>query len=191
MYSVMGGATHPGKITAPPVEASIGGINSISRTPNSDKVQINYSRVLPESVEGSINDKSIQDLLRFAAQNNINNSGARLGAVEALISGPDGQPTRQALTSALRYDTNPGVRLKALEGLREHVKDDVRVRNAVLEALLTDVNLGVRGQALHALEPVSADSSVRMALQQLAKEDPSDYIRTESQRELSSMPNLD
>jgi len=38
---------------------------------------------------------------------------------------------------------------------------------------------------------VRADSSVRMAFQQLAKEDPSDYIRTESRRELSSMPNID
>src|SRR5262249_21396115 len=103
----------------------------------------------------------------------------------------DDQQAREALTYALRYDSNPGVRLKALDGLRGHVKDDILVRNAVLEALLTDINLGVRGQALLALEPVSADGSVRMALQKLAKEDPSDYIRTESQRELSSMPNLD
>ena len=51
--------------------------------------------------------------------------------------------------------------------------------------LLNDSNLGVRSGALHALEPVRADSSVRMALQQLAKEDPSEYIRTESQRELA------
>ena len=45
------------------------------------------------------------------------------------------------------------------------MKQDIRVRNAVLEALLNDSNLGVRSGALHALEPVKADSSVRMALQ--------------------------
>jgi hypothetical protein len=190
MYKILGAGTHT-VVPKNTVDASIAGITSISRTPNSDKVQIDYNRILPESVEGSINDQKIQDLLTFAARNNINNSGARLGAVEALTSKPDDQQAREALTYALRYDSNPGVRLKALDGLREHVKDDIRVRNAVLEALLNDVNLGVRGGALHALEPVSADSSVRMALQQLAKEDPSDYIRTESQRELSSMPNLD
>jgi hypothetical protein len=78
-----------------------------------------------------------------------------------------------------------------LDGLGSYVKQDIRVRNAVLEALLNDSNLGVRSGALLALEPVSADSSVRMALQQLAKEDPSPYIRTESQRVLSSMPNID
>jgi len=77
-----------------------------------------------------------------------------------------------------------------LEGLSSFVKEDIRVRNAVLEALLNDGNLGVRSGALHALEPVKADSSVRMALQQLAKEDPSDYIRAESKRVLASMPTV-
>ena len=71
------------------------------------------------------------------------------------------------------------------------MKEDIRVRNAVLDALLNDSNLGVRSEALHALEPVRADTSVRMALQQLAKEDPSEYIRTESDRELASMPAID
>ena len=71
------------------------------------------------------------------------------------------------------------------------MKQDIRVRNAVLDALLNDSNLGVRSDALHALEPVRADSSVRMALQQLAKEDPSDYIRTESSASWHSMPTID
>jgi hypothetical protein len=190
MYNVMGGATHPGK-PAPVQEATIGGITSIDRTPNSNKVQINYNRIQPESVEGSMDDKNIQDLLAFAARNNINNSGARLGAVDLLTGKTDDPQVREALTYALRYDSNPGVRLKALDGLGALVKEDIRVRNAVLEALLNDSNLGVRSGALHALEPVRADSSVRMALQQLAKEDPSNYIRTESQRELASMPNID
>jgi HEAT repeat protein len=115
----------------------------------------------------------------------------RLNSVDLLTNKPDDPRAREVLTYALRYDSNPGVRLKALDGLGSYVKQDIRVRNAVLEALLNDSNLGVRSGALHALEPVRADSSVRMALQQLAKEDPSDYIRTEAQRELSSMPNID
>ena len=82
------------------------------------------------------------------------------------------------------------MRLQALEGLGPYVKEDIRVRNAVLESLLNDSNLGVRSGALHSLEPVRADSSVRMALQQLAKEDPSEYIRHESKQMLASMPNM-
>jgi len=189
MYRVLGGVKSPKQ--PPTVQASIGGITSIDRQPNTGKVKINYDRIVPESVEGPINDPQIQDLLTFAASNNVNNSGVRLDSVDLLTSKPDDPRVREALTYALRYDSNPGVRLKALDGLAGYVKQDIRVRNAVLEALLDDSNLGVRSGALHALEPVRADSSVRMALQQLAKEDPSAYIRTESQRELASMPTID
>jgi hypothetical protein len=189
MYRALGGS-HPPKPTE--VQgASIAGITSIDRQPNSDKIKINYERMVPDSVEGQVSDAQIQDLLAFAAKSNNNNPGVRLDSVEALNSKPDDPRVREALTYALRYDSNPGVRLKALDGLGSYVKQDIRVRNAVLEALLNDSNLGVRSGALHALEPVRADSSVRMALQQLAKEDPSAYIRTESQRELTSMPNID
>ena len=141
-------------------------------------------------VKVPINDKNIQELLQYAAKSNYN-SGVRLNSVDALASKADEPAAREALIYALRYDSNPGVRLKALAGVGSYVKQDIRVRNAVLSALLDDSNLGVRSDALKALEPVRADSSVRMALQQLAKEDPSDYIRSEASRELDSMPTID
>ncbi len=191
MYSALSGKAAPPAGNTAIQGASISGITAIDHKPNSDKVQISYNRVVPESMEGSISDPKIQDLLTFAARSNYNNSGVRLDSVDLLTSKPDNPQVREALTYALRYDSNPGVRLKALDGVSSYVKQDIRVRNAVLDALLNDSNLGVRSGALHALEPVRADSSVRMALQQLAREDPSDYIRTESQRELVSMPNID
>jgi len=138
-----------------------------------------------------MSDPQVRDMLSFAAKSNYNNSGVRLDSVDMLAGKADSPEVREALTYALRYDSNPGVRLKTLDGLGAYVKQDIRVRNAVLESLLNDSNLGVRSGALHALEPVRADSSVRMALQQLSKDDPSEYIRTESQRELASMPNID
>ena len=190
MYSVLGGkAAAPATVQA--VQSSIGGITSIEHKPNSDQVQIHYQRVVPESMEGSVSDPKIQDMLTYAARSNYNNPGVRIDSVDMLTSKAADPQVREALTYALRYDSNPGVRLKTLDGLGSYVKQDIRVRNAVLDALLNDSNLGVRGGALRALEPVRADSSVRMALQQLAKEDPSEYIRSEAQRELSSMPNLD
>ncbi|MGC2111280.1 MAG: HEAT repeat domain-containing protein [Candidatus Korobacteraceae bacterium] len=189
MYSALG----HGRINVDPklgLNASIAGITSIDRQPNSDNVQIRYDRLLPDSVQGSIEDPKIQELLKYAAKSDYN-SGVRLNAADALSGNTSDPSVREALIYALRYDSNAGVRLKALDGIGPYVKQDIRVRNAVLEALLDDSNLGVRNGAMHALEPVRADSSVRMALQQLAKEDPSDYIRTESKRELASMPNLD
>lgn len=187
-YSALHGTGVPKPATGQ--GTSIAGITSIDRQPNSDTVQIRYDRLLPDSVQGSIADPKIQELLKYAAKSDYN-SGVRLNAAEALSGNTSDPSVREALIYALRYDSNAGVRLKALDGIGSYVKQDIRVRNAVLEALLDDSNLGVRSGAMHALEPVRADSSVRMALQQLAKEDPSDYIRTESKRELASMPNLD
>jgi len=182
-------------VTAPvmqataPAEASISGITSIQRDPNTNQVKVQYDKVMPESVQGTVTDPKIQDLLLYAAKSN-DNSGVRLNSVDALKGKSDDPRVRETLTYSLRYDSNPGVRLQALEGLSPLVKDDIRVRNAVLEALLNDSNLGVRSGALHSLEPVKADGSVRMALQQLAKEDPSEYIRHESQQLLASTPNM-
>jgi HEAT repeats/Putative zinc-finger len=175
--------------TSAPVEGSISGITSIQRDPITNQVKVQYDKVMPESVQGAVTDPKIQDLLLYAAKSN-ENSGVRLNSVDVLKGKTDDPRVRETLTYSLRYDSNPGVRLQALEGLGPLVKEDIRVRNAVLEALLNDSNLGVRSGALHALEPVKADSSVRMALQQLAKEDPSDYIRQESQQLLASMPNM-
>jgi anti-sigma factor RsiW len=190
MYSTMGKFVRT-PANPPVVQSSIGGITSIEHKPNSDQVQIDYDRVVPDTIQGKVTDPDIQAMLAFAAKTNSNNSGVRLDSVDMLNTKVDDQVAREALTYALRYDNNPGVRLKTLDGLGNYVKQDIRVRNAVLDALLNDSNLAVRSGALHALEPVRADTSVRMALQQLAKDDPSAYIRTEAQRELSSMPNLD
>jgi len=190
MYSAMSGkAPLPRVVSGPPQDASIGGITSIEKEPGTDTVKVQYDKRMPESLQGSVSDPKVQDLLLYAAKSN-ENSGVRLNSVDALTSKADDPRVRETLTYALRYDSNPGVRLMALDGLGPHVKEDIRVRNAVLEALLNDSNLGVRSGALHALEPVRADSSVRMALQQLSKEDPSEYIRTESRHMLASMPNI-
>jgi hypothetical protein len=193
MYSALGGRVSqgPGAVPQPPQQASIAGITSIDHQPNSKDVRIHYDRIMPDSIQGSVDDPKIQDMLRFAANSSAINSGVRLDSVDLLTNKPDDPKVRESLVYALRYDSNPGVRLKALDGVGKYVKQDIRVRNAVLDALLNDSNLAVRSGALQALEPVRADSSVRMALQQLAKEDPSDYIRTQSGRELASMPNID
>lgn len=173
-----------------PSEAAIAGIRSISQEPGSNRVQIQYDRVQRESHQGSLDDPRIQELLLYAARNN-SNSGLRLDSIDLLTANPDDNRVREALMYALRYDRNPGVRLKALEGLRPYVAGDVRVRDAVLEALVNDPNPGVRTQAIQSLEPVSADGSVRVALQGLATRDQSPYIRRESQRVLDALPEID
>ena len=176
--------------TAPAAQANITGIRSVIQEPGSDKVTIKYDTVSTQQTEGSLNDQKIQQLLLFAARNNYN-SCVRMDSVDLLTQKPSDTRVREALIYALRYDSNPGVRLKALEGLGSFVKDDVRVRDAVLEALLNDSNAGVRTQALNLLGPVRADSSVRGVLQRLAQDDKNPYIRSQARTVLAQLPEID
>ena len=72
-----------------------------------------------------------------------------------------------------------------------YVKSDPRVRDAVLEALVHDSNPGVRTEALRLLEPVRADSSVRVVLQKLAESDQNQYIRSQARTMLAQLPEID
>ncbi len=171
-------------------EASISGIRTITQEPGTNKVQIKYDTTVPQSAEGSLDDQRIQQLLLYAARNNYN-AGVRMDSVDLLTQKPEEAKIREALEFSLRYDSNPGVRVKALEALGPYVKSDVSVRNAVLEALINDANPGVRAEALRMLRPVRADASVRQVLRHLAQYDKDDYIRVESRLTLASMPEIE
>ncbi len=181
----------PAAVTpATPAEASITGIRSITQEPGSNKIDIKYDTVSTLETQGSMNDQRIQQLLLFAARNNYN-SGVRMDSVDLLTQKPDVSQVREALIYSLRYDTNPGVRLKCLDGLGTFVKDDVRVRDAVLEALVSDSNPGVRTEALRMIEPVKADGSVRGVLMTLAAKDQSLYIKSQARTMLAQLPEID
>ena len=173
-----------------PAESSIAGIRSVTQDPGSDQVHIKYDTVSTQETQGSLNDQRIQQLLLFAARNNYN-SGVRMDSVDLLTQTPNDSHVREALIYALRYDTNPGVRLKAIDSLGPYVKDDVRVRDVVLEALMNDSNPGVRTEALRLIEPVKADSSVRVVLKRLAESDQNQYIRSEARSVLAQLPEID
>jgi hypothetical protein len=171
-------------------EASITGIQSITQEPGTNQIDIKYNTVSTLETQGSLNDQRIQQLLLFAARNNYN-SGVRMDSVDLLTKKPEVLQVRDALIYSLRYDTNPGVRLKCLEGLGGFVKDDVQVRDAVLEALVSDSNPGVRTEAMRLIEPVKADGSVRGVLMTLAAKDQSQYIKSQARTMLAQLPEID
>ena len=173
-----------------PAEASITGIRSITQDPGTNRINIKYDTVSTSEAQGSLNDQRIQQLLLFAARNNYN-SGVRMDSVDLLTRKPDVSQVRDALIYALSYDTNPGVRLKALDGLGSFVKDDVRVRDVVLQALVNDSNPGVRTEALRLIEPAKADGSVRGVLMTLAAKDQSQYIKSQARTMLAQLPEID
>jgi hypothetical protein len=175
---------------APVAEASIAGIESIEPGADANHILIKYDTLHSQTMEGSTNDPKIQQLLMMATYNN-RNSDVRLDSVDILSRQAQDNSVREALVYSLRYDKNPGVRLKALDALKGYVRDDVHVRDAVLEALMHDTNAGVRSEAIGLLDQVRADMSVREALQVLAQHDKDKFIRTESKRYLENTPDLE
>jgi hypothetical protein len=176
--------------SAVPSDASITGIESVTQEPGTNQVTIKYNTTATQEAQGSLNDLRIQQLLLYAARNNYN-SGVRMDSVGLMTQNPSDTHFRDALIYALQYDTNPGVRFKALDALGPYVKDDTRVRDSMLQALVNDSNPGVRTEALRMLEPVKADSSVRAVLMTLAAKDSSTYIKSQARTLLAQLPEID
>jgi hypothetical protein len=175
--------------------AEIANISSIVRQPNSEMVEVRYNQVVPQRMEGSLDDPAIRQLLMLASENSAS-AGVRDDSVGLLAAecraghGCQGAGIRDALMVALRYDKNEGVRDKALKGLEPYVAEDVRVRDAVLEALLNDGDPRIRTAAINILEPVEADTSVRQVLHTVANSDHNPQIRTVSRQVLSRVPEI-
>ena len=182
-----------------PTEGVIANVTGVVQTPNSELVQVNYNKIVPESMEGSLDSPEIRKLL-LVGTNAAATPGVRMNSVSLLTdeckAGHACQPTadgngiRHALMVSLRYDEDAGVRMKALEGLQRYVGQDQHVRDAVLEAVAHDRDAEVRRTAIGLLEPVQSDSSVRQVLRTVATQDANPYIRTASYNALQNAADI-
>jgi anti-sigma factor RsiW len=185
----------PAPAAAVAAPAEIASISSIVRQPNSHRVEVRYNQLVPQRLEGSLDDPAIRQLLMLASQNSAS-TGVRDDSVGLMAAeckaghGCKAAGIRDALMVALRYDKNDGVRKKALEGLEPYVAEDMRVRDAVLEALMNDSDPRIRTAAINILEPVEGDTSVRQVLHSVANTDRNPYIRTVSRQVLDSVPEI-
>jgi hypothetical protein len=176
--------------------AEIANVYSIVREPNSHMVEVRYNQLVPQRMEGSLDDPAIRQLLMLASENSTS-AGVRddsVGLMAAECKAGHGcqkaAGIRDALMVALRYDKNAGVREKALEGLEPYVAEDMRVRDAVLEALMNDGDPRIRTAAINILSPVEADTSVRQVLFSVSNSDSNPQIRNVSRQVLNSVPEI-
>jgi hypothetical protein len=189
----------PAAVTPQPATAvapeTVASISSIERHPNSNMVEVRYNQVVPQRVQGSLEDPAIRQLLMMASEDAAS-AGVRDDSVGLLAAecragrGCNPAGIRDALMVALRYDKNENVREKALQGLEPYVAEDMRVRDSVLEALLNDSDPHIRGEAIGILEPVEADTTVRQVLSTVAVSDHSPQIRNVSRQLLSRVPEI-
>lgn len=194
---------HTPKLPAPMIlnggNGPIASVSGIVQTPNSEVVQVNYNRLVPETVQGSLDDPQIRQLLmlgtRLASNNDVHAYSVALLAQECVAGhacdSDDGTPgIRAALLTSLRSDKSPAVRLKALTGLQPYVADDERVRDAVLDAVLRDRSSDVRAQAISMLTPVHADTSVREVLRTVSTQDANPAVRNASFQVLQGVADI-
>ena len=190
-------------ILSHPAQGAVASVSGIVQTPDSNQVQVNYNRLVPETVQGSLDDPEIRKLLMLGTQL-ATTSQAHVDSVALLAdecrsghacsgddSGEAATGIRSALLASLRYDKSPAVRLKALDGLQPYVSQDEHVRDAVLETLMHDKSPDVRTEAVSMLSPVGADSSVRQALRTVSAEDSNPAIRNASFQVLQSTSDIE
>jgi len=149
----------------------------------SGQVRLVVEETRQRMLSGNSNDQQIQRLL-LAAAREASDPGVRADSM-GLLEKRDAASLRPVLIDRLEHDSNPGVRLKALEGLKPYATEE-QVRSVLAKVLLSDDNPGVRAQAIDLLVEQNEDSTVGL-LQKLVQKDSSGYVRLRCQKALDEM----
>lgn len=163
--------------------------NVLSVEPNaSGQVQIAVDEVRRHMVSGSLQDPQIQQLL-LSGVTEGSNPNARLQSIQVLHeasgSSADSEQVRQALLDALEHDPDAGVRLKAMDGLKQFAGDAL-VRTALAGRLQKDDDARVRTQAIDLLAAHHDDSIVGV-LQNVVQREDNPYVRGQIMQMLAQL----
>jgi hypothetical protein len=183
-------------------QSAIANVLDIKQTPDPQIVQVKYNSLVPQTMQGSLNDPQIRQLIMLATKMPANPE-VHKDAVSLLVNqcrassgcsddGSNGPGSYQGtLLASLHYDKDPQVRLNALQGRQPYVAQSEGVRNGVLDALMNDQSPDVRSAAISMLEPVQADSSVRRVLRSVSTQDTSAAIRNASFQALQGSADIE
>ena len=86
---------------------------------------------------------------------------------------------QQLLLSAVREESNPGVRVESI-GVLKNSADSEAVRQALIDAVSHDPNAGVRLKALEGLKQYAGDESVRKTLANVLLKDDNPGVRVQA-----------
>jgi len=127
-------------------------------------------------IEGNRSDPNIQKLLAYALVK-ANNSGTRLHSAK-IMEGMSSNNVEilNALIHSVKYDDNPGVRLKALRALKNYSLNDT-IRDACIFVLQNEVSAAIRMEAIQILGNDN-DQKVQIALKKAANNDEAEGVKT-------------
>lgn len=155
----------------------INNISQVASGPKNGDVRITVNAERQMTLEGSLDDPRIRQVL-IDAVTGYDNPGIRRDSMEVLRRHADNPNVRPALLYAVQNDPNAGVRLDALEAV-QGMEWNPEVRQALLNSLDHEKNQGVRVAAIDVLTD-HADQATLPALQRLAANDPNRYVRMKS-----------
>jgi HEAT repeats/Putative zinc-finger len=177
-----GGAANPptesSSLTPDMSNLRINAITQVTPTPEKGQVRITVDAERRMTLEGSLDDPRIRQVLVDAVKS-YSNPGIRRDSLDALReAGGDLPSVREALLYALQNDPNPGVRLEALRTVRK-MDWTPEVQKAMMNALAPDNNPGVRVAAIDVLVQHAGQSNLPV-LERLASDDSNPYVRMKS-----------
>ena len=152
---------------------------------------IRFEAVRPVQIMGPVEDPEIQRVLTFAVLNE-QNPGVRLRAVNAVSASErlhSDHEIRDALVTALKTDSNAGVRGEAFNALSRYPFDE-EIRDAMIHTLVFDENPALRINAINRLQdqvPASFDEQLESVLRTRMVLDDNAYIRTKARTVLSNL----
>ena len=152
---------------------------------------LRFEAVRPVQIIGPVDDPEIQRVLTFAVLNE-QNPGVRLRAVNAVSASErlhSDNEIRDALVTALKTDSNAGVRGEAFNALSRYPFDE-EIRAAMIHTLVFDENPALRINAINRLQdqvPASFDEQLESVLRTRMVLDENAYIRTKARTVLSNL----
>ncbi len=156
----------------------ISNVSQVAPDPGENKVFITVNAEHHVTLEGSVENPRIRQIL-LNAMRNYDNPGIRLDTLAALKSQSTDPAVKSALLNALGHDPNPGVRLEALRCVQA-MDWGPSVEGALIEAVEQDSNSGVRVAAIdelvnHVLD--ERDEALLPALRKFAGQKSNAYVR--------------
>ena len=153
-------------------------ISQVAQDPQSGGVRITLDAERRVTLEGSLDDPRIREVL-VNTMKNYDNPGIRRDTLDVLRGDPEEPSIREALMQAL-HDGNPGVRLEALKTVN-HMECGLDTHGELLKVVEKDPNAGVRTAAIDALvehlQAEGPDEEVTAGFDKLATTDPDAAVR--------------
>ncbi len=168
--------------------ARIKNITQVAPDPQTGAVRITLDAERRVTMEGSLDDPHIRQVLVYAVKS-YDNPGIRLDTLEALGPAVNDPAIQEALLYDLGHDPNAGARLAALKAVGK-MNWSPELRAALERVVERDPNAGVRDEAVDDLiehGTARRDPELVPILKQLASRHSDAYVRLKSLAALRDM----